>query len=208
VADHLIQGATLMRIYLLLGWLVLPVAGVAYHYGPGQERMRLDDVASLLSEAQTAVDSHDWSAAQERLDEALKLIPAGHTDAVRRVRIERAKAQMMVKQLPDAQRELLALVDEIKGDPKADPTLQRDAREALANAQFYMTWLMRLEGQPRETWEPEIEASRQNYRLLAEQAEAGKDASCAQRAKEDLESAIRLARLDIKDLQGLPLPSQ
>ena len=115
---------------------------------------------------------------------------------------------MMFKQLPDAQRELLALVDEINNDPKADPTLQRDAREALANAQFYMTWLMRLEGQPREIWEPEIEASRQNYRLLAEQAEGRKDAASTQRAKEDLESAIRLARLDIKDLQGLPLPSQ
>ena len=49
--------------------------------------------------------------------------------------------------------------------------LLADARGALANAQYYTTWLMRLEGLPREEWQPEIEASRQNYKLLAERAE-------------------------------------
>ena len=197
-----------MRTLVLLGWLALPVGGIAYHYGPGQERLRLDDAATLLSEAQGLVDQHDWVGAQERLDEALKLVPTTQIAEIRRIRLERAKAQMLAKQLPDARRELLALVDELNDDPKADPALRAQAREALANAQFYLTWLMRLEGQPRETWEPEIEAARQNYRLLAESAERGRDAGAAQRSKEDLEAAIRLARLDIKDLQGLPLPSQ
>jgi hypothetical protein len=30
----------------------------------------------------------------------------------------------------------------------------------------------------------------------------------ATKHEEDLESAVRLARMDLKDLQGLPLPSQ
>jgi hypothetical protein len=71
-----------------------------------------------------------------------------------------------------------------------------------------MTWLMRLEGQPRERWEREIEASRQTYRLLAEQSERCGNVEAAKKNREDLESAIRLARLDLGELQGLPLPSQ
>src|SRR5262245_1013067 len=31
-----------MRTILLLSWLAVPVAGVAYHYGPGQDRLLLD----------------------------------------------------------------------------------------------------------------------------------------------------------------------
>jgi acetyl esterase/lipase len=86
--------------------------------------------------------------------------------------------------------------------------MKREARSALANAQYYTTWLMRLEGAPEAEWQAEIDASRQNYKLVAEQALAGSDAKSAKVAQDDLESAIRLARMDIADLQGLPLPSQ
>jgi hypothetical protein len=67
---------------------------------------------------------------------------------------------------------------------------------------------MRLEGEPREVWEPEIEASRQTYRLLAEQALAADDTAAAEGNQEDLEAAIRLARMDLSELQALALPSQ
>jgi hypothetical protein len=43
---------------------------------------------------------------------------------------------------------------------------------------------------------------------LATKAEAGTDQSSTKEAREDLESAIRLARMDLSELQGLPLPSQ
>ena len=68
-----------------------------------------------------------------------------------------------------------------------------------------MTWLMRLEGQTREKWAPEITAALQTFRLLAQQ---GEDPEFISLRKEDLESAVRLARMDIGELQGLPLPSQ
>ena len=86
--------------------------------------------------------------------------------------------------------------------------LLRESREALANAQFYMTWLLRLEGKPREEWEPKIEAARQNFRQLAEDADVRGDGAQSKRSREDLESAVKLARMEIQDLQGLPLPSQ
>ena len=46
-----------------------------------------------------------------------------------------------------------------------------------------------------------------NYRLLAERAEAASDGVEAKTQLENLEASIRLARLELTDLQGLPIPS-
>jgi hypothetical protein len=100
------------------------------------------------------------------------------------------------------------LNEELAADKAAPPALVEEARRTMASAQYYMTWLMRLEGRPRDDWEPVIEGARQNYRLLAEDADARTDEATAQRHSEDLESAIRLARMDLSDLQALPLPAQ
>jgi hypothetical protein len=67
---------------------------------------------------------------------------------------------------------------------------------------------MRLEGLGPEEWEPEIEAARQAYKLLAEDSQKRGDEPAAKKYREDLESAIRLARMDLSELQGLNLPRQ
>ncbi len=197
-----------MRTLLLTGWLLLPVIGAAWHYGPGQERMQLDRVAAILAEADKAASAEQWGQADDLYEEALRLLPHDRTAEVRRIRLERAKAQMLNHKLPVAHQDLKELVQELTSDPKADHRLLAEARSALANAQYYQTWLMRLEGYQREDWEPEIEAARQNFSLLAEQAETRGDKEAAKKCEEDLESAIRLCRMDLAELQGLPLPSQ
>ena len=40
-----------MNQSLIALWLTLPVAAYAYHMGPGQEHMRLDEVAALIESA-------------------------------------------------------------------------------------------------------------------------------------------------------------
>jgi len=197
-----------MRILLLIGWLMLPIVALAYHYGPGQERLQMDGVAAVLAVADRHAARAEWSAAAENYDKALKMLPPENTTRSRRIRLERAKAQMLAKKLPTAHEELKLLVEELSGDKNADQRVLAQARSSLASAQYYMTWLMRLEGLARDVWEPEIEAARQNYRLLAEQAESAGDSAAAKQSREDLESTIRLARLDLSELQGLPLPSQ
>lgn len=197
-----------MRILLLTGWLLIPVLGAAWHYGPGQERVQLDRVASVLAQADQAATAAQWQQADELYQEALRLLPADQAAGARRVRLELAKAQMLNHKLPVAHQDLKNLVQELDSDPSADQAVLIEARSTLANAQYYVTWLMRLEGYVREDWEPEIEAARQNFSLLAEQAEAKGDTTAAKKHEEDLESAIRLARMDLAELQGLPLPSQ
>jgi hypothetical protein len=211
-----------MRKLLLFVWLLLPAAALAYHYGPGQERLRCDEAALAVERArargfdarEVAREQGDeaakalWTEAEQACGEALALVPPDRTAEIRALRLERAKAQMNIGQLPDARREFEALVEELSSDPAAAKGDLREAREGLAQSQYYMTWLMRLEGSQRSEWEPEIEAARQNYKLLAEDALAMGDSAAATRGAEDLESAIKLERMELKDLQGLPLPSQ
>jgi hypothetical protein len=139
-----------MRTLVLVAWLLIPVGLAAYHYGPGQERLRLDDAAGFLREADRHAAHEEWAEAAESYDQALRLLPADRVQDGRRVRLERAKAQMLAHQLPAAHADLKALVDELKEDGKSDPKLLAESRSALANSQYYMTWLMRLEGLPRE----------------------------------------------------------
>jgi hypothetical protein len=197
-----------MRILLLVGWLGVAVVAVAWHYGPGQSLAQFDRAAAAARTADEAVAAKRYSAAVSGYDNALKLLPPGRPDLARRMRLEKAKAMMLARKLPEARADLEDLVAELQSDSKPDETILADARETLANSQYYMTWLMRLERQPREQWEPEVEAARQTYRLLAEQAAGKGDAAKARQFREDVESSIRLARMDLGELQGLPLPSQ
>ena len=211
-----------MKRALIALWLILPVAAYAYHMGPGQDLMRLDQAAALIESAdlhvaeaqRIAADEGDaaafreWSDAEADYAAALDLLPAERSNEARRLRLERAKAQLFIHKLPDANASLAGLVTELSGDPDVDPSLLADARRPYASTQYCMTWLLRLEGAPRENWEPRIDSARQIFKLLASHAEAGHDEARTDEAREDLESAIRLARMDLSELQGLPLPSQ
>lgn len=196
-----------LRILLLTGWLLVPLGALAYHLGPGQEQKALDDAAAHVRAAEAAAADGDYLAAADEYTLAIAALPPGRTAEARKLRLEKAKALLLSKQLGAAYTDLAALTDELAEDPAADPKLVAGVRSARANAQYYATWLLRLEGAARDDWEPEIEAARQNYKFLAEDAEKRGDAAAAARHKEDLEAAVRLARLDLAELQGLPLPS-
>ena len=211
-----------MNRSLIALWLTLPVAAYAYHMGPGQEHMRLDEVAALIESADfhvaeaeriAAIDGdeaavEEWTSAEADYAEALDLMPAERVPEIRRLKLERAKAQMFISKLPIANGTLAGMVTELQDDPAADPELLADVQRTFATSQYYMTWLQRLEGAPREEWEPRIDSARQTFKLLASRAEAGTDQRKTEEAREDLESTIRLARMDLSELQGLPLPSQ
>lgn len=198
-----------MRNLLLVGWLLLPIGAWAYHEGPGQDRIALEESDSVILAAHEAAVAGDWKLAVAGYKDALATLPKNpesyDIEVSQRLQLELNKARMQAAGLPEARDELESMVEQMQANDKTDPVLMRDARQALARSQFYTTWLMRLEGLDRKVWEPEIEAARQNWRLLAEQAANDSEKVLHQ---EDLEAAVRLARLEIEDLQGLPLPSE
>ena len=197
-----------MRIILIVAWLFVGLGGLIYHFGPGQQRMELDRVDSAIRAARQAAAAEQWETAIENFDQALAALPAEKVTETQQVELEKAKAQMMARQLPEARRSLETLLSAVRDNPAAEAALVADVQSTLANSQYYMTWLMRLEGLPEEQWKPEIEAARQHYTQLVRDADSLGDAKLLERSKEDLESSIRLARMDLSELQGLPLPCQ
>ena len=198
-----------MRNILLVTWLLLPIGAWAFHEGPGQDLAALESTDAVLVKAHAAATAGNWKQAVAAYEDALKQLPK-NVDAVdkrvtQRLQLELNKARMQASGLPVAREELETLVEQMTEEKDTDPQLLAEARQALARSQFYSTWLMRLEGLDRKVWEPEIEAARQTWRLLAEQAGSKNEAAQHQG---DLEAAIRLERMEIEDLQGLPLPSE
>ena len=197
-----------MRRTLLAGWLMLLPMGGLYHLVAGPHHREMDLIGDSLAEARQHVQNEEWHDAVPQYEKALESMPEELTRETRALRLELAQARMNASQLPDAHADLKGLLDELLTDEASDDRLEQEVRETLANSQFYMTWLMRLEGLPATEWEPEIESARQNYRMLAATAEQTGDAAALELQQKNLEAAIRLARLDLGDLQGLPLPNQ
>ena len=168
----------------------------------------MDEVGLMVQAANHYSDQQDWTKTIALCDQTLQTLPEDDVEMRRKVTLEKAKAQMMASQLPNAREALVGLMDEISQDTSVVGAFKNDVRQALASSEFYLTWLMRLEGLGREEWEPHIESARQHYKLLAESATKDKRPQLALLHKKDLESTIRLARMDLGDLQGLPLPSQ
>jgi len=197
-----------MKILLLSLWLCVPLAVAAYHFGPGQDRLKNDAAAAFVAAATKAAAAGEHADAVKACDAALAELPASAVDASRQLRLLRAKERLPVGQLPEAHDELVSLLTELNADTAADPELKRETRTALAGSKYYLAWLMRLEGGSEEQWKPEIEASRQHFRQLAEEAQASGQTTFVTTQRENLESAIRLERMDLTELQGLPLPKQ
>ncbi len=197
-----------MRILLIVAWLFAGLGGVIYHYGPGQKMMEIDRINRMLKEARQSVSDEDWATAVEQFDSILAVLPGEKKLEAQGLVLEKAKAQMMAAQLPKARESLESLLQDVRDNEDADPEFVAEVQSTLANSQYYMTWLMRLEGLPEEEWMPEIEAARQHYTQLTRDAQQAGDTQLARRCAEDLESSIRLARMDLGDLQALPLPGQ
>jgi len=197
-----------MRILLIVAWLFVGLGGMIYHFGPGQEKLEIDRVNRILKDAHANVQKCNYNSAVDMFDEVLAALPSDKKKESRVVMLEKAKAMMMAAQLPEARQSLEALLEDVRRDEEPDLKFKSEVQSTLANSQYYMTWLMRLEGEPEEVWKPEIERARQHYAQLTEEAEASGDNDLLTRSSEDLESAVRLARMDLGELQGLPLPSQ
>jgi tetratricopeptide (TPR) repeat protein len=199
-----------MRVFMILCWLTVPLLAWAYHVGPGQQQLATDRAGSLARQATDAVDANNFDEAASRYAEALASLPSERRSDSYSIRLALAQSQMQASQLPEARVALEALLDEFQQEQPADvdKRLVKETRNTLASAEYFMTWLMRLEGQPVEEWESEIESARQHYRKLAEDAKESGDTPTFERHQHDLEAAIRLARMDLAELQALKLPSQ
>ena len=185
-------------------WLLTPIGLLAYHYGPGQTNIARDAAASQLALAGSYELKEDWRQAMSAYTDALTKIPASDRDTRWQVRLAQAKARMQTGELPEAISDLESLLSEMEKE-KAPAEKIADVRANLAQGDYYAGWLMRLEGAKTEEWMVQVDNARQNFRLLAEDALKA-DPKAAKTHQENLEATIRLARMDLTELQGMPLP--
>ena len=197
-----------MKILVLTLWCLVPLGLLAFHYGPGREQMTLDATASTLEQAKAKAGAEDWKAAIAAYEQSLAQLPKDRVEEARRIRLELAKARMESDELPKAREELAALAEELAQDPNAHAGPRDETLATLATSRFYMTYLMKLEGLPDSEWEPEIEAARQERKLLVQRATEAGDTAAAAKHADDLESAIRLARMEPEELYGKAIPKQ
>ncbi|MEZ6096984.1 MAG: hypothetical protein R3C03_22635 [Pirellulaceae bacterium] len=193
---------------MIIAWLFIGLGGLIYHFGPGRERLELDQIDNLLADARASVAAEEWDASVTTYEKVLAMLPDQLQEQSWQVQLELCKAKMMAAKLPEARTSLEELFRDVRAAENAPQQLVADIESALASSQYYTTWLMRLEGLPEDEWKPEIEAARQHYSQRVKEARELGDANQIKIASEDLESAIRLARMDLGELQGLPLPSQ
>jgi hypothetical protein len=192
-----------MRKTLLFAlWLLVPVVLLAYHFGPGQSRLAQDRAARKIAEARALEAKEDWPAAHEAWSAALAATPADKTTARLQLQLAQARTRMYTGELPEAMEDMDNLLTEAQR-VGADKKIQHEVRGTLATAQYYAGWLMRLEGAPAEEWLQPVESARQNFRLLAEET---KDEQAVKDYEKNLEATIRLTRMDLSELQGMPLP--
>lgn len=194
------------RKLLFTAWLLVPVLVLAYHYGPGQSALARDKTATLLRRAAGREKAEDWAGALETYQQALAALPPGDQAARFKLRLAAANTRMYTGELPEAMQDLETLLADMQ-KANVPAAAQREVRGTLAGAQYYAAWLMRLENAPTEEWLEQAENARQNFRLLAEQTQV-RQALTAEDYQKNLEAVIRLERMDLSELQGLPLPKK
>jgi tetratricopeptide (TPR) repeat protein len=194
-----------MRKLFVLVWLLIPTGLVAYHYGPGQAELRRDKAAALLKQIRAAESNGEWRHAVSLYSRAIAELPETDVATHFQLRLAMAKARNLTGELPEARADLEALLSEVLA-ADVDQSIRDDVRATLAAAHYHVAWLMRVEGAGTEEWAVETDAARQHFRLLAEQSVAG---SAERRGyEENLEAVIRLARMDLDELQARPLPKE
>lgn len=185
-------------------WLLVPVALLAYHFGPGQSRLSTERAAKAIAEARALEAAESWPEAVQAWADALAATPADKKLARFQLRLAHANARIYAGELPEAMADMETLLTETHA-AKVDAAFQREVRSSLGSARYYTAWLMRLEGAATDEWLVQSESARQHFRLLAEET---KTTSLAAGFEKNLEATVRLEQMDLSELQGLPLPKK
>ena len=192
------------NLFILL-WALAPVALLAYHYGPGQAGLAREEAKASIRAALDFEAKKQWQQAIDAYNNALATLPDTETAKRQQLQLARANARIYVGELPEAMLSMEHLLDETaKG---SDSKLENKVRSSLASAQYYTGWLMRLELAEKKEWKEPLEKARQNFRLLAEQTDKT-DATASEDHQKNLEAVVRLARMDLSEVQALPLPKK
>ena len=64
-----------MRKFLIFIWLLVPLGAAAYHFGPGQQSIKIDQAATHIGLAEKHLINQEFAEAVIEFDEAISLLP-------------------------------------------------------------------------------------------------------------------------------------
>ncbi len=224
-----------MKKYLILLWLIAPVAFLYFHFQWGPKFLFEQEIAKRLSHAQSLEQEQNWKGAIKQYNDILTLIRQSILDDQKQqlqtnsnnnqaptkqdnsltnkellethIELMRAKAMTNTQQLTNATNLLEQLIANLDQHQHTG-TLTDEVRCNLAICQYYITWHMRTEGMLRSDWLPEIESSRQIFKFLANKYAAANLQQQAQDMQKNLEAAIRLKHMALPSLKAMQLPDK
>lgn len=205
----------MIRVWLIL-WLLVPLAVVAWHVGPGQRQLSEDRAGVYIRQAQAAADEQRWEDSARAYGQARMLLPDEARGETYRLELEAALAWIRSGDDRRGQQMLEDLLATMQQDAEVDEDLYVAASQELAVASYHAAWLLRLTEAPVDQWRAKARLAVQQFRSLAERAE-GRAASATNRRnstahrqarifKRNLEAAVKLQQLDLEQLRARPVP--
>ena len=176
-------------------WLVIPVVLITIHYQWGIEKLEKEKALSIAREAVVLEKKawetwspEDWENAQEAYDEAIANLPDNELQSRAELELASARSCLYKGELVEAMDSLKHLLKRTESE-NIDPELKDEIRETLARSQYGIAWVMRKKHVNRSVWNNIAEASRQNFRYLAENAS---NTINKETYIKDLEASVRL----------------
>ena len=163
-----------MKRWLILLWLLIPVALLSYHFGPGQDAMAYRQAQGHLAQARKLEQAGHYDQAIEAYAETLATLPetestaADATLARDQLRLAQIRGRFQLGQLAETIVNLNALIAEVEREHGPHSPLAYDVRDFLGRVHFQAMVALRLESAEEEVWKRHWELARQNFRFLAE----------------------------------------
>jgi hypothetical protein len=163
-----------LKKWLILAWLLIPVALVSYHYGPGQKELAWKTANEHRNAARAFEKEGQWDKAAEEYGKAMSNVPLNSDDASAaalardQLRLAQINAAFNLGKLDVTLTDLRQFVEQVAVTHGEDSPLMYDARDLLGRVHFNTMIAMRLEAAEESVWMKQWELSRQNFRFLAE----------------------------------------
>jgi hypothetical protein len=180
---------------LVVLWLLVPVALVSYHFGPGQEVLAWREAQALREEARAAERAGNWESASAKYDEAFAAVPPSEAHdaelARDQLRLAQIAAAFQLGNLDDTLSDLRQFVEHVEARHGAESDLAMDSRDLLGRVHYQAMIALRLESAEEQAWMKHWELARQNFRFLAEHSSSRRNAL----DRKNLEVVIKSANL-------------
>ena len=163
-----------MKKWFVLLWLLIPVALVSYHFGPGQEALAWRDADDCRNLALDLERGGNWEEAVEAYQQALNSLPVFDDDdrasvlSRDQLRLAQIRARFQLGKLDETIANLRSFADEVEATHGPASSIALESRELLGRVHFQAMIALRLESAEETVWMKQWELARQNYRFLAE----------------------------------------